>query len=127
MAARQYRRRNFWRPFSPLIRGRVEKSGGARTLHTCGVSARESVSIQSVSLALQSLRGTRLSLGEIMRKLRAESLTGIVAGMCECCAVSTVAWLWLGDWRIVVCLLGGIFGGVTFAAVVGLAMPVFCD
>jgi magnesium transporter len=83
----------------------------------------ESVSIQSVSLALQSLRGKRLNFGEIMRKLRAESLTGMLLGCASASMVSVVAWLWLGDWRIVVCLLGGIIGGVTFAAVVGLAMP----
>lgn len=83
----------------------------------------ESVSIQSVSLALQSLRGGRPTLSAIAKKLRTESLTGLLLGLAGGAAVAAVAAAWLGDWRLVVCLLGGIAGGVACAAVVGMLLP----
>jgi magnesium transporter len=83
----------------------------------------ESVSIQSVSLALQVLRGKQPTLAEILKKLRAEVLTGLFLGAASGVAVSIVALVWLGQTRVVLCLLGGIVGGVTCAAVIGVAMP----
>ncbi len=83
----------------------------------------ESVSIQSVSLALQSLHGKRPTLGTIANKLRSESLTGLLLGLCSALVVALVAVLWLGDLKVVLCLLGGIAGGVTCAALIGVAIP----
>jgi magnesium transporter len=83
----------------------------------------ESVSIQSVSLALQVLRGRQPGLAEIARKLRAEVLTGLFLGVASGVAVATVAFVWLGEVRVVICLLGGIAGSVTCAAVIGVMMP----
>ncbi|MCO6459528.1 MAG: magnesium transporter [Pirellulaceae bacterium] len=83
----------------------------------------ESVSIQSVSLALQVLRGKQPTLPEIARKLRAEFMTGLFLGVASGVAVAVVALLWLGELRVVLCLLGGIAGGVTCAAVIGVSMP----
>jgi len=83
----------------------------------------ESVSIQSVSLALQALRGRRLNLAQIVRKLRVEACTGLFLGLASGALVAAVALLWLGQWRVMLCLLGGIGGGVTCAAVIGAAMP----
>jgi magnesium transporter len=83
----------------------------------------ESVSIQSVSLALQALRGGRPTLPSILKKLRTESLTGLLLGLAGGAAVAAVAAIWLRDIRLVCCLLGGIVGGVACAAVVGTLLP----
>lgn len=83
----------------------------------------ESVSIQSVSLALQGLRSKEPTARAILRKLRAEAVTGVFLGAASGLAVAAVALLWLGEPRVVVCLLGGIAGGVTCAALIGVAIP----
>lgn len=83
----------------------------------------ESVSIQSVSLALQVLRGTRPTLASIIRKLRSEVTTGFFLGIACAFSVALVALLWLREMTVVWCLLGGITGSVTCAAMIGLAMP----
>jgi len=83
----------------------------------------ESVAIQSVSLSLQMLHGRQPTLGGILRALRAESLTGLLLGAASGAAVALAAWLWLGDVRLVWCLVGGIGGGVACAALIGVAIP----
>ncbi len=83
----------------------------------------ESVSIQSVSLALQVSRGSTPTLAEIGRKLRSELQTGLLLGLACAAAVAVVALVWLGQVNVVGCLLGGIVGGVTCAAMLGMAMP----
>ncbi len=83
----------------------------------------ESVSIQSVSLALQSWRGKHPTVETILKKLRSELVTGLFLGIASSAAVATVALIWRGQVRVVLCLLGGIAGGVTCAAVIGVAMP----
>jgi magnesium transporter len=83
----------------------------------------ESVSIQSVSLALQSLHHKQPTWRTIAHKLRLELLTGFFLGGACSLTVAIVALLWLGQPDVVACLLGGILGGVTFAATVGVAIP----
>jgi magnesium transporter len=83
----------------------------------------ESVSIQSVSLALQALRGKQPTVQMILTKLKSEVVTGLFLGVASGVAVATVALLWLGQVHVVVCLLGGIAGSVTCAAVIGVSMP----
>jgi magnesium transporter len=83
----------------------------------------ESVSIQSVSLALQVLRGRPASWKGACARLLPEAATGLLLGLATALAVSGVALVWLGDWRVVFCSLVGITGGVAGAAVVGVAMP----
>ncbi len=83
----------------------------------------ESVSIQSVSLALQVLHGRQPSVRTILDRLRVEAMTGILLGAACAMTVGLVAMLWLGRVRVVWCLLGGIGGGVAAAAVIGVAMP----
>jgi magnesium transporter len=80
----------------------------------------ESVCIQSVSLALQSHRPTWAGL---VPRLGREMLTGAILG-CACgLAVGVMALLWVGQASIAICVLGGIGGGVTAAALLGLAIP----
>ncbi len=83
----------------------------------------ESVSTQSVSLALQVLHGksaTWLALGP---QLGRELLTGLLMGGACGVLVGVVAWGWLGQPAVLWSLLGGITGGVAGAAVLGIAVP----
>ncbi|HEY2759727.1 MAG TPA: magnesium transporter [Pirellulales bacterium] len=83
----------------------------------------ESVAIQSVSLTLQVLHGHTPTWPMIRSKLRRELATGLLLGLACAAAVALVSYLWLHDLRLVACLLGGIAGGVTAAALLGVAMP----
>lgn len=83
----------------------------------------ESVSIQSVSLALQALHGSRPTLRSLLHKLKLELATGVLLGGASGLVVALVAMVWLGQPLVALCLLGGIAGGVTGAAMIGVAMP----
>jgi magnesium transporter len=89
----------------------------------------ESVSSQSVSLALQALHGPRPGWAALVRRLRQELATGALLGVGSGAAIALVALVWLvwpGASRpgLALCLAGGIAGGVTGSAVLGLALPV---
>lgn len=83
----------------------------------------ESVSIQSVSLALEFLRGKRPNLAAVMRRLRSEVATGLLLGLATGSAVALIALVWLGQAGVVMSVLCGIAGGVTCAAVIGVTVP----
>ena len=83
----------------------------------------ESVSSQSVSLALQALRGVRPTWKSIFAKVRKEFSTGLMLGLGSGGVVALVGLVWLGNYRVALCLLGGITGGVVGAAILGLIMP----
>lgn len=84
----------------------------------------ESVSIQSVSLTLQLLQGRSPRGRALLLKLRRELATGLLLGLAAGSAVAAVALVWLGQGAVALCLIGGIGGGVTVAAGLGLAIPV---
>lgn len=83
----------------------------------------ESVSIQSVSLTLQLLQGQHPTLRTLLPKLRREAMVGVLLGLASGTVVGLVALVWLRDPLVMLCVLGGIAGGVTAAAVVGVTMP----
>lgn len=83
----------------------------------------ESVSSQSVSLALQVLHGPPPSWKMLPGRLACELATGLMLGLTAGLAVGLVGLGWLGQARVALCLLGGIGGGVASAAVLGLAVP----
>ena len=83
----------------------------------------ESVAIQSVSLSLQALHGKQPTWKSILAKLRKEFLTGTMLGVACALFVGSVATIWLNQLPLTFCILGGIIGGVTGAAVIGVAMP----
>jgi magnesium transporter len=83
----------------------------------------ESVSIQSVSLAIQLLRGQQPTLRDIFGKIRGEALTGLFLGAASAALVGLATMLWFGQFRVVLVVSGGIFGGVTCAAAFGMALP----
>jgi magnesium transporter len=84
----------------------------------------ESVSIQSLSLTLQLLRGKSPTLGTLWSKVRAELATGLLLGIAAGIIVALVAWIWRGQVRVMLALVGGIVGGAACAAVLGVAMPI---
>lgn len=83
----------------------------------------ESVSIQSVSLALQLLHGRSPSWALILKKLRRELLIGLMLGAASGLVVGMAALAWLGQPRLALSVLGGIAAGVTASAVLGAATP----
>jgi magnesium transporter len=83
----------------------------------------ESVSIQSVSLSLQLLFGQQPTWKMLLAKVRRELMTGVLLGAASGLLVGLVAVAWVGQFRVMLCVLGGIAGGVTGAALVGVAMP----
>ena len=83
----------------------------------------ESVSIQSVTLALRVLHGRPPTLAGLLAKIRSEGVTGLLLGIASALVVGAVAHFWLHQPHIVWVLLGGIGGGVTCSAVIGLAAP----
>lgn len=83
----------------------------------------ESVSIQSASLALQTVHGRRPTWSQLLSRLGREMLTGSFLGGACGLLVGLTALVWIGQWPVVLCILGGIGGGVTCAAVVGHAIP----
>jgi magnesium transporter len=84
----------------------------------------ESVSSQSVSLSLQLLHGQPPSRKTMLHRLRAELVTGFMLGLGSGAVMALVALAWLGQKRVALCLVGGITGGVTGAALLGITMPI---
>jgi magnesium transporter len=83
----------------------------------------ESMSIQSVSLALQALHGQPPHGSGFLLRLRRELMTGLALGVACGLLVGVIALVWLGRLRVGLSLFGGIAGGVTGAAVLGLTLP----
>jgi magnesium transporter len=83
----------------------------------------ESVSSQSVSLALQMLHGQRPTWRSMAVRIRRETGTGLLLGLASGAVVALTALVWIGMGSVALCLLGGIAGGVTGAAALGLALP----
>ena len=83
----------------------------------------ESVSSQSVSLTLQLLSGRSPSWPLLVQKLRAEFATGVMLGLASGSVVALVALTWLGHVRVALALVGGVAGGVTASALLGVALP----
>jgi magnesium transporter len=84
----------------------------------------ESVSSQSVSLALHNLHGHRPTWRKVLHDLRREFATGVLLGFGGGAVIGLAALAWLGQARLALCLVGGITGGVAGAAVLGAALPV---
>jgi magnesium transporter len=85
----------------------------------------ESVSIQSVSLATQLLRGESPSWRLILQKLRIELMVGVLLGGAAGLVVGLAALAWLGgkEVRLALSVLEGIAAGVVVAAVLGTIVP----
>ena len=83
----------------------------------------ESVSIQSVSLALQALHAQPPKWATFVRLIGLELLVGLLLGVACGLTVGIVAWLWKGNFIVAASLFLGIVGGVVTSAGVGLSIP----
>ena len=83
----------------------------------------ESVAIQSVSLSLPALRGRRPTWGAVWSRTRREAGGGAVLGTACGVVVAAAGAAWVGFGPVAACVLGGVLGGVTWAAAVGAAVP----
>lgn len=83
----------------------------------------ESVAIQSVTLALDALRGTSPTWRELARRLRFEGITGLLLGAATGCLVAAIAISWQRIPILFGIVGGGIGIGVTCAALAGIAVP----
>jgi magnesium transporter len=83
----------------------------------------ESVAIQSVTLALDGLRASPPTWGELARRLWYEGATGLLLGLATGLLVAGMAAVWQGVPALFFIVAGGIGLGVTGAAVCGLAVP----
>jgi magnesium transporter len=84
----------------------------------------ESVSSQSVSIALHLLHGQRPTWQTLLARVRSELATGLLLGLGSGAIMALVALAWRGEVRVALSLLGGITGGVAGAAVLGISLPV---
>lgn len=83
----------------------------------------ESVSIQSVGLALQALHSQPPRWTSFLRKLQLELTVGLLLGGACGLVVGLVALLWKGSLVVAASLFLGITGGVFASAGVGLSLP----
>ena len=84
----------------------------------------ESVSSQSVSLALQLLHGPPPTWRSMLSRLRREAATGTMLGLGAGAVVALAALAWLRMPRVSLALIGGIAGGVAGSAVLGMTLPI---
>jgi magnesium transporter len=84
----------------------------------------ESVSSQSVSLALQMLHGPAPTWRSMLSRLYRETATGSVLGLAAGALVALTALAWLKKPGVPLALLGGIAGGVTGSAILGMTLPI---
>jgi magnesium transporter len=108
---------------SSLYRGELDRVVALAFFIPVVLNLAESVSSQSVSLALLALHGQPLSWKMLPGRLAGELATGLLLGLTTGALVGLVGLLWLGHARVAACLLGGIGGGVAAAAVLGMALP----
>ena len=83
----------------------------------------ESVSIQSVTLALHLCHGQKPTLAALWRRLRRELLTGVLLGMACGLILALVALAWQGKAAVALSLIAGIGLGIAGSALFGFAMP----
>jgi magnesium transporter len=83
----------------------------------------ESVSMQTLSLALQAHHGQRFRWSETLLALTREIPVGAMLGVGCGASIGVMALVWLGHWQVALSLLLGITLAATTAAILGLAVP----
>jgi len=83
----------------------------------------ESVSIQSLTLTLESLHGSTVSVGELLRALRHEFATAILLGSGCGATVGLTAWLWRGEPLTALAIGLTILAAMCTACLLGVALP----
>ena len=75
-------------------------------------------------MALQWRHGSLPDWSSLLLKLRRELATGMILGLASGSVLALVALAWLHEFRVALCLVGGITGGVTGAAALGVTIPI---
>jgi magnesium transporter len=83
----------------------------------------ESVSMQSVTLTLQRLHGSRVTRQRFFASLRRELLTALLLGGACGVAVGLIAWLWKGSGGVALAIASAIWLSVLTACTLGVALP----
>jgi magnesium transporter len=83
----------------------------------------ESVAIQSVTLALEAFREADASWRGLLKRVRSETITGLLLGLSAGLLVGAIAAIWQNIALLFAIVLGGIAIGVTCAAIAGLTIP----
>lgn len=84
----------------------------------------ESVSIQSMTVAIQALRRVQPTLRWYGRALRREALTAVMLGTACGTLVGLIAWLWRGELLTATAIGAGILLTIFSACFFGLSVPV---
>jgi magnesium transporter len=83
----------------------------------------ESVSIQSLTLALQVQDGEKPSWRQALAAIRREAVIGLLLGVSCGGLVALVAWIWHGQALVAFCLAGSILLSIATAALIGMCLP----
>ncbi len=83
----------------------------------------ESVSIQSMTVAIQTLRTTRPTLRWYLKALRKEAMTAVLLGVACGAVVGGIVWLWRGEGLAAVSIAVSIVLALVTACVTGLSVP----
>jgi magnesium transporter len=83
----------------------------------------ESVSIQAVTLTIQSLHNDEFRWRAFLRSTRREAGTALLLGLACGGSLAAIATVWKGQPAIAVALGGAIAASMTTSAVIGLALP----
>ncbi len=84
----------------------------------------ESVSIQSMSIALQSLRASTLAPRALVRAVLREFAVAVLLGAASGASVGLVAWVWLGSVKVGLAVATSILLALIVASLLGLVLPV---
>ena len=83
----------------------------------------ESVSAQSVTVTVETLRGRTPSRAWLLRAIRKEALSALMLGGTCGCTVASVAWLWRGQAAAALVIGGSITLSMIMACLIGLMVP----
>lgn len=84
----------------------------------------ESVSIQSVSLTVQSLHGARVDWRFLVSALRSELAVAAMLGLAAGSVVASAAWAWKSDALVALAIGGSIALSMVTACLLGVLLPV---
>lgn len=84
----------------------------------------ESVSIQSMTLTLQTMHGTTVRWSYFVRSLALELAVAVLLGVASGALVGGIAWLWKGAGLVALALGVSITLGIVTACILGVALPI---
>lgn len=83
----------------------------------------ESVSMQSMTMTIQSLRSTQPTAAWYLRALRREAGTALLLGGASGFVVALIAWLWRGELLVAATIGGSLLLTISAAGLFGMSIP----